>query len=193
MEGMEPSVVASDPAARPCAAGTEQTRCIMRKIGFTLIELMIVMVVIAIIALVVVPTFRDPTSMRLREAARLVVADIEAVRIQSLTNSQDPRLLVIDSAANRYYIAAASDPSTPLINPIGNVPYDTTLGVGRAAMARTVSIQSHTFGADNRVQFGTYGQLDQATAANLVLAADGMSVTISIDPVTGEASVSQVQ
>ncbi len=161
--------------------------------GFSVIEVLIVLVVLAISAVLVVPLFRDEEVMGLRGAARLLLADLEYARIRSMAHSDDPSVVRVDSASNRYYIAAASDADTPIANAVGGQSYDTTLGVGRAQMARRVSIQSYDFGGDDQLGFGMYGELDQIGDATIVLAADGHTVTIQIDAATGEVTAGDVQ
>jgi Tfp pilus assembly protein FimT len=160
--------------------------------GFTAVELLITVACIAIAALIVVPAIGDTAPWQLKNAAEVVVADLEYAQTQSIAHPDDPRVFVLDTANSSYYIAAASNPSTPLTNPVGGLPYKVKFGAGRAASVPSVRFGAISVGGDNRLGFGGYGQLDQSTAATITLSAGTHSLTITLDAVTGEASVGTV-
>lgn len=153
------------------------------------------MAVLLILAGIVVPMAGDSGTTRLRQAANLVAADLAFAQVDSITHSDDPRLFVLDAQANSYYLAAASDPEVPLTNPVGKQPYEVIFGQGRAAAMQGVTITDFDLGPDDDVelQFGQYGQLDQTTAATITLSAGGKSITLTIDPVTGETAIGDIE
>ena len=156
--------------------------------AFTMVEVLIVVVILGITASLAVPMFQDSATTQLREAASLVAADLDAARIDSLSHADDPRIVVFEPVARRYYVAGASDPATPVDNPFDHLPYRVTFGKGRATVLGQVGIGSVTVvGDDNTVAFGVYGQLDQATPAVIELTADGNRVTLTLDPATGRS------
>jgi len=157
--------------------------------GFTLIELAIFAAVLAIVALLVVPQFGNDNASRLRGAAQLVVADLEFARVASMTDMTDPRIVVFDTAAESYYIAATSTPDMPMTNPTGNVPYRVTFGQGWAVHLAGVDLAGVSMGGDAKLSFGQYGQLDQAVDATITLVAGSHSIVITVDPTTGEPNV----
>ena len=161
--------------------------------AFTLVEMIIVVLIVGIAAALALPMFGQTDLTRLRSAAGLLAADLGYAQIESIAHGDDLRIVVFDQDANSYRIATAADPDTPITNPIGNLPYTTTFGAGRARDLAGVTIQGYDLAGDDRIQFGIYGQLDQATVATITLAAGGASVTISIDPTSGEVSVGPIQ
>jgi prepilin-type N-terminal cleavage/methylation domain-containing protein len=164
--------------------------------GFTLVEIMIVTLIVAVAAALVVPMFGDAEVQRLRSAASMLVADMELAQSESIAHPDALRVVVFDTpgtSAHSYRIAPASTPATPITNPIDKQPYRVTFGTGRAATLEGVTIQAYSLGGDTTLGYRSYGQLDQTAAATVTLACDGKQVTISIDPVTGEASVGAIQ
>ncbi len=160
--------------------------------AFTLIEVMIVVVVLAILAALAAPMFGQAHETTLRTAAQLLAADLAYAQIESIAHGDDPRIVTFDSVAHRYFIAAQSAPATPITNPVGNVPYEVVFGQGRAATMAGVTIQGYALNGDAVLGFGLYGQTDQSDVATITLALLGRSVTVSVDPISGEATVGSV-
>lgn len=186
MERHAPPPLRAGPAPRP------QPPVPRSRPGFTLVEILIVVAVLAIVAAMVVPAMGNTDATRLRAAADMLVSDIHQAAFASISHSGDPRMLVFDSATHRYSVVRAAAPSTPLTHPIDHQPYRTTFGQGRAAHLAGVVIHSYSLGGDARLSFGTYGQLDQGSAASVTLACNGKTLTITIDPVTAQATVGAI-
>jgi hypothetical protein len=159
----------------------------------TLLELIVVLFCLAVAAAIVVPVALDGAATQVRAAADLLVADLEYARSESMSNADDPRLLVFDPAGKRYHIARRSSPTLPVTDPVGLQGYTTAYGSGRAASLPRVRIGSHSLGGDNRLMFRGLGQLDQTEPAWITLSAGTHSVTVTLDPITGEATVGPLQ
>lgn len=168
-------------------------RCVRRPAtgdrALTLVELLIVIVLLAIAATLAMPLVADTDATRLRAAARLLATDLAFAQIESITHADDPCVVIFDQANASYSLARSSAPGTPITGPITNQPYVTQLGSGRAAELAGVSIQSHSLDGDDRVEFGMFGQIDQTAAATVTLQAGTLSMTVRIDPTSGEASI----
>lgn len=148
---------------------------------------------LSIISALAVPMFRDHDTTQLREAAKLLAADLDAAKVESMTHADDLRLVVFDTTNHTYHLAAVSDPNTPITNPVDGQPYLVDFGQGRAAALGMVQIQSVDLDGDDELGFGLYGQLDQATSATITLAAGDAELTLTLDPATGEATIGQIQ
>ena len=177
----------SDGAQHPRPAGRPRLRT-----GFTLVELMIVVICVAVAGMLVVPQFSDQSPTKLVGAARLLAADLEYAQAESLANGDDPRQVIFDPANASYSIAPRSSPDTPIVNPIGREPYRTRFGAGRAATLDGVGIASVSLAGDDVLQFGVHGELDQVTAAKITLSCGTAKVDVTVHPITGETSVSEL-
>ena len=157
--------------------------------SFTLVEMLIVIVLVAIAATLAMPMLADTDATRLQAATRLLVADLAFAQIESITHADDPRVVTFDSVNASYTIAKSSAPGTPITEPITNQPYVTQFGSGRASEMTGVTIQGYSLGGDNRIAFGPYGETDQATTATITLQSGTLTMTVQIDPESGETSI----
>lgn len=155
-------------------------------------EMLIVMGIMGIAMLLVLPTLGEPNASRLISAADLLMADAGFAQIASLAHPEAPRMLVLEQANDRYWIATIDDPATPITNPVGGLPYVTTFGLGRAHPLDGVTIDGYALDGDNILGYAVDGSLDQETPATVTLAANGLKITITIDAVMGEATVGPV-
>jgi type II secretory pathway pseudopilin PulG len=161
--------------------------------GFTYVEMVAVIICLALAAALVLPSMSNTASTRLAAAADMIIADLEFAQTQTLARADDPRLLVFDPSSASYFVAARSDPATPLVNQVGGEPYLVHFGTGRGAAAAGVGFGGLEVGTDNALGFGAVGQLDQTTVAAVRLECEGRRLEITLDPVTGSASVSHIQ
>lgn len=157
--------------------------------GFTLVELLTVIVVLGIMVNIALPMFGSLDSNRLTSAAGLLEADLAACQVESMSHSEDLRVFVVAAAGAGYRIAPASDTDTPITNPATRTPYAVTFGQGPAKQMTGVTISTYSLGGDNQLKFGLYGQLDQAANATITLAKSGHSITLTIDPTTGQTTI----
>ena len=124
----------------------------------------------------------------------MLAADLEAAQVQSITQSQEPIAVVFTSTG--YHLAPVSDPSTPITNPATRTPYTVTFGQGRASALSQVSFSTITLDDNDELHFGRYGELTNLNAddaPSVTLASGGNTLTVSIDPTTGEVSIGALE
>jgi len=159
--------------------------------GFTIIELMIVLVILGIAAAIAVPMMSSAASMQLRSAVNMVAADLEYAKSMSIATGQYYRV-AFDTAQNRYEV---QDPSGAVIqHPVSKKNY--VVSFGDDGRLNQVTIQSVTSGAAalSEVCFDYLGTPRSSTAelANPVvvtLQAGGATRTVTVAAVTGFISV----
>ena len=155
--------------------------------------MLIVVLVLAICAAIAVPKVGEDASTKLTSAARQLAADLAFAQIESISHSDDLRVIVFNTAQGQYSIAAASDTATPITHPVTKNPYLVKFGGSGAYEMTGVTISNVSVGGDDELKFGQYGQLDQAVAATITLACNGRSIVITVNATTGEASIGNVQ
>lgn len=174
------------------------TSTMTSRTAFTLVEMMIVVMILAIAAVAAITMLGDTESMRLGAAARLLVADLAYAQTESIAHPDDPYGLRFDVSTESYSVvhdstyppfACSSSDVIPVTDPVTSQAYTMQFGAGRGAEFAGVTIDSVSLGGDNCIVFGAYGQTDQSTIATITLSAGGESLTIQIDPISGEATL----
>ncbi len=148
-----------------------------------------VVMVLAIIAGLAAPMFADRPQDRLSAAARLLASDLAYAQADTLTHTDDPRVVVFDKTNDAYHLAATSALSTPLTRVADQQPYMIDFGDPPQEHLAGVTLGTLSVGGDDELGFGPYGELDQAADATIVLEDSGESVTVTVDADTGEARV----
>jgi prepilin-type N-terminal cleavage/methylation domain-containing protein len=160
--------------------------------GFTIIELMIVLVILGIAAAIAVPMVSSAASMQLRSAVNMVAADLEYAKSMSISTGQYYSV-EFNTAQNRYEV---QDPSGAVIpHPVSKKNY--AVSFGDDGRLDQVTIQGVTSGAAalSEVCFDYLGTPRSSTAAELTnpvvvtLQAGGATRTVTVKAVTGFISV----
>jgi prepilin-type N-terminal cleavage/methylation domain-containing protein len=164
-----------------------------RSAAFTLVEMLAVVTILSVAFYIILPTVGSTEVQRLKAAAQLLEADLNAAQIESITHTDDPRLISFSADNLGYHLAAASNPTTPLTHPATKAPYSVRFGQAHAAASLGVTIHSLSVGADRTLAFGPFGQLDQSTPATITLAAGPRRITLTLNATTGAITISPVQ
>ncbi len=159
-----------------------------------MLEMMIVVAVLGVIGALAIPMFTGTATTRLRSAASVLAADIDAARAESIAHTEDLRFIVFDDTNHAWHIAAASDTATAITNPSSGMPYARTLGQSDLKQLEGVTISAFDLDTasetdDNKLGFGIYGQPDQTTDATITLASGGHTITLTINAETGEVTI----
>src|SRR4051794_18482099 len=95
--------------------------------GFTLIEILMVVVIMGIAAAVVMPQISQRDDLKAGAAARVMMADLLYAQNISITR-QTPHYLVFDVANKNYKVVAAGAMATPITHPVNQSPYQQDFG-----------------------------------------------------------------
>src|SRR5215813_8301268 len=116
---------------------TQQVHRTMRRCGevprraFTLLEVLVVVTVIVVIASMVLPALSDENRPRLMAASAILTSDIETAQAMSIANPTAPLTVRFDPTGNRWWIAVATIPNTPITRDDTHEQFLVTLGSGR--------------------------------------------------------------
>lgn len=155
--------------------------------------MLITLAVIAGLTVLVVPRLGNGNSSKLRAAASIVMADLGYLQTLNLTNTDQRRMFVLTSDGLGYHLALQASPTTPINHPITKAPHSVTFGQGRFASLSGVSVSAYSLGGDERLSFGTFGQLDQSANATITLTCGVNHLVITIDALTGDATAGNIQ
>lgn len=155
--------------------------------GFTLIEMILVIVILGMVAACVVPMLTSAASFQVQSAADLVAADIEFARSLSISR-QEPYTVVLNTIDHSIEV---KDSSGNVINhPVSGKPFRFVFT--EDSRVSSVRINSANFDGYTSVTFDDLGSpysgsnlSSPMNSGEVVLSAEGYSCKVKIEPVTG--------
>ena len=167
--------------------------------GFTLVELIIVVVILGIAAALVVPMVSNAADMQVRSAANRIAADMDYAKGLAITH-QRSYSVVFDPANESYEIRVEPAGTGDVIeNPLtGN---DFVVDFSADSRLSRVNIVSADFDSDSSdaISFDYLGSPyhgkstaagDALNSGQITLQADNFSLTVDVEPVTGYVTIS---
>lgn len=166
------------------------------RMGFTLIEIMIVMVILGIAAAVAVPMMSSAASMQIRAASNMVAADLEYAKSMAISRGQ--RYWVVFDQANEKYEIQEDDGSA-ITHPITRKP-EYVVDFASDGRLDRVDIENVTLDPTGyKIGFDYLGSpysrgsgfsSPNLNAGTITLKAGGITKTVTVEPVTGFITVS---
>lgn len=158
--------------------------------GFTLLEMLVTISIIAVAAVLVAPAFNDDARLRLTAASSVLSSDIELAQVMNISYPASPVIVRFEPENQRYWLAYADTPDTPLTREVNGQPYLVEFGVGRASSAADVTFTVDQM-TDDTLAFNAQGGLTnyQVTPTIELCRADS-AVTLSVAPTTGTVTES---
>lgn len=165
--------------------------------GFTLVEILMVVVILGIASAVIIPQIGSRDDRKCAAAARVVMADLIYAQNRAIAVQKKH---YVRFSGSSYSVYDSTDLLTPVKHPVNKDPYTVILGPGATNGLGDVTITSSSFGGETIVGFdelGTPFALNPATKAETALAVAGevrlacgpIQLTIAVEPFTGEAIV----
>lgn len=151
--------------------------------GFTLIELIIVIVIISIAALTAIPMMSSAAGMQIRSAANMITADLEYAKSMAISRAQNFSV-IFDAGAESYRIEDQYGNVLP--HPVKK-GFDYIMDFKNDGRLNKVDITDVNFNATSSVQFDCLGSPDNG--GTISLQAKGVTATVSVESVTGFISI----
>ena len=152
--------------------------------GFTLIEILLVIVILAIAGVTTIPMLSSGASMQIRSAANMIAADLEYAKSMAISRGQDYSVVFLTGSDN-YRIEDQGGNVIP--HPVKK-GFDYEINFSNDSRLNKVDIVSAGFGGGYTVTFNCLGSPDNG--GTIGLNANGITATITVEPVTGYISVS---
>jgi len=159
--------------------------------GFTLVEIIMVVIILSIAAMIAIPFAVSGSGTQLKSAANIIAADLEYAKSMAISRAKKYSV-VFDTADESYRI---EDVNGTIINhPVKKgFPYE----VNFAADGRLnrVDISAVNFDTAATVKFDYLGSPYNSTnnplnEGSVTLTAAGAAITVNVEPVTGYITIS---
>ncbi len=154
--------------------------------AFTFVELMISLVVVAILIVLSAPDDEAGNASEGRRATEQFEADVAYAKSYTMARPDDPLVLKVDVAANRYWLARPSAPDTPILHPQTKKPYLVQFGATDGSASGKVTLVGVDLAGDNILAFDATGSTDQTTAAIVQLSSGKAKYEISVSPAAAQ-------
>jgi prepilin-type N-terminal cleavage/methylation domain-containing protein len=164
--------------------------------GFTLVEILAVVVILGLAAAVILPQVGNRANLRASAMSRVIMADLAYVQSRSIA-TQKPHYVRFDLANNRYEVLDALTPSEQVItHPVNKTAFVVPLGNGRNDPLKDVMLDAATFNGHPILVFdelGTPHAYDADTSTTSTLTSGSVRVkchdstmTVTVEPFSGE-------
>jgi prepilin-type N-terminal cleavage/methylation domain-containing protein len=162
--------------------------------GYTLVEMLIVIVLMGLAAAMVIPSMAQASSLKVQGALRMIVADITVMQSDAVAFQQNRAIVFRPSGDATRYIMCEANGLTP----------DTTTGIiqrryiggetyGMAQVAETTNLAASDaliFDAlGGPIRGGSGGSVEPAPTATIRVAGSNQSWQISVEAFTGRVTV----
>jgi prepilin-type N-terminal cleavage/methylation domain-containing protein len=173
----------------------------LRLAAFTLVEVLTVLLILGIASAIIIPQLGSRDDLKLRAAARTLVADLMYAQNLSIATQQEHGLSLVFQGSTPIGYAVKLRSSGQIIDhPIDKTPYVRNLGTAAAHQSmRTVTISSTQLGNQLLVfdSLGTPALLDGTTATAIsqplqlrLACGDTPALIVAVEPYTGDVTVS---
>lgn len=166
-----------------CGCPHRQPRRAAYRTGFSLIELIVVVIILAITAAVVVPHVVRSADMQVTSAARMLATDLQYAQDYAIT-TQSPVTVSFDVLGGVYTLSNASG---PLNHPITKTAYQVDFS-SRSGFEQ-VELVSADFGGAGDVTFDEVGSPD--SGGSVVIRAGDYSYAVKVAAATGQVTVTR--
>ena len=157
--------------------------------GFTLVEIIVVVVIISIAAVIAIPMLSSAADMQIRSAANIIAADMEYAKSMAISRQKNYSV-IFDVNNNSYQIESDGSVISHPVNASGNF----IVSFASDSRLDRVDISAVDFNSDLTVTFDYLGSPFDVSNQPLnngqvTLVADGITVNVTVEPVTGYITV----
>jgi general secretion pathway protein G len=170
-----------------------------RRSGFTLIEILSVVVILGVLSALIIPQIATRDDQRAAAAARVVMSDLMYVQNRAVAQ-QKIHYVVFDTTNQRYRVLEQLLPTQKLIkNPVDGSDYQVQYGATSTTGLRDMVLHSAAFDGSSVIAFdvmgiphkvdATTGQMTALQSGQIVVRSGAYRLTVTVAPFSGELTV----
>jgi prepilin-type N-terminal cleavage/methylation domain-containing protein len=163
--------------------------------GFTLVEILVVIVILGIASAMIIPELGSRDDLVVSAAARMMMADLIYAQNRSIS-FQKPHYVRFDG---QQYTISDTTAITPITHPVSQNPFTVTFGTTGTNLEKA-KLDSWGFGGPAIIGFDEMGSpfcydgvgttsLGSAGTIAISNSSGSIKLTISVEPFTGETTV----
>jgi prepilin-type N-terminal cleavage/methylation domain-containing protein len=159
--------------------------------GFTLVEIVLVVIILAIAAMMAVPFATSGASTQLKSAATIIASDLDYAKSMAISRGKQYSV-VFYTSAERYQIEDANG----VINHPIKKGFTYVVNFAADSRLNRVNITNVNFDGTDTVGFDYLGSPLQGGGSYLIspgeieLSAGGSTIKVNVEPVTGYITIS---
>jgi prepilin-type N-terminal cleavage/methylation domain-containing protein len=166
--------------------------------GFTLVEILMVVIILGICSAIIIPGMNSRDDLKVAGASRALMADLMYAQNQAIY-TQTRYYVFFNTDQQKYTIATgAAWPPAAVTHPLSKDPFVVLYGTASTNM-KEVALVSADFGAGKTIlgfdplgaplTVAGDGTATTMTSGSIVLRAGTFPLTVSVEPYTGELTV----
>ncbi|QOV90232.1 type II secretion system protein [Humisphaera borealis] len=166
--------------------------------GFTLIEILGVVVILGIISATIIPQIATRDDQRAAAAARVVMSDLLYAQNRAVAQ-QKVHYVVFDVVNKNYKVLDKWSPATVIKNPVDGSTFQVYFGDASAGGLKEMSLVSAAFDGNSAIAFdamgipqsvnASTGALTPMTVGRVVVGSGTYQLTVTVSPFSGELTV----
>lgn len=169
-----------------------------RQHGFTLIEILVVVVILGIASAVILPSISSRDDLKVAAAARIVMSDLIYAQNRAITTGQ-LCYIQFDKTNGKYTLMSGMSPAVTLEHPINHTNYVQTFGSSGSPGLTYITLTDASFDGKLTLAFDELGSpraYDAGAGTSAAMSSGTVKLTcgqnslsITIEPYTGEISI----
>jgi prepilin-type N-terminal cleavage/methylation domain-containing protein len=158
--------------------------------GFSLVEILVVVVIIAIAAMMAIPMAGSVSSTQIQSAANIIAADMEYTKSMAISKCQN-YMVVFDKTTERYWITDQN--GNVIAHPVKK-GFNYIMDFRNESRLNEVDIVSASFNGTSTIKFDYLGSPydgsgNPLSSGVVTLRAGGKTTTVVVEPITGFISI----